>query len=153
MRNLLHRLPLYVEIVYCIHCLTPKHGCSPEDLDLISFSLQPSWGSVNSTPARVYTVVNRSPVFLLAACLYDRVASSEICLVPCTVTACSSFKRKRKSGRDVRGTTTTFCSKESRKVRTGCRGRGEITGSLKKTASRVRSKCGMLEAERTGAGP
>src|SRR5713226_6270649 len=47
-----------MEIVYGIHGLTPKHGCSPEDVILISFSLQPSWGSVNSTPARVYTVVN-----------------------------------------------------------------------------------------------
>jgi len=41
-----------------IHGLTPKHGCSPEDVILISFSLQPSWGSVNSIPAQVYTVVN-----------------------------------------------------------------------------------------------
>src|SRR5450755_2910892 len=56
--NLLHGLPLRMEIVYGIHGLTPKHGCSPEDVILLSFSLQPSWGSVNSTPARVYTVVN-----------------------------------------------------------------------------------------------
>src|SRR5436309_4527505 len=52
--NLLHTLFLCVEIMYCIHGLTPKHGCSPEDLSLISFSLQPSWGLVNSPPARVY---------------------------------------------------------------------------------------------------
>src|SRR6516225_3232847 len=59
LRNFLHRFPLCVEIVYRIHCLTPKHGCSPEVLILISFSLQPSWGSVNSPPARVYTGFNR----------------------------------------------------------------------------------------------
>ncbi|HKF37801.1 MAG TPA: hypothetical protein VKB35_12980 [Ktedonobacteraceae bacterium] len=35
-------------------------GCTPEEnFDFISFSLQPSWGSVNSPPARVYTVFNR----------------------------------------------------------------------------------------------
>ena len=55
---LLHCLALCIEIVYGIHGLTPKHSCSPEDLILISLSLQPSWGSVNSPPARVYTVVN-----------------------------------------------------------------------------------------------
>src|SRR5260221_12018730 len=27
-----------------IHGLTPKHGCSPEDVVLIFLSLQPSWG-------------------------------------------------------------------------------------------------------------
>src|SRR5579875_1404021 len=46
-----------MKIVYGEHCLTPKHGCSPEVI-LVFLSLQPSWGSVNSSPARVYTVVN-----------------------------------------------------------------------------------------------
>src|SRR5579875_207139 len=48
-----------MKIVYGEHCLTPKHGCSPEVI-LVFLSLQPSWGSVNSSPARVYTVVNRT---------------------------------------------------------------------------------------------
>ena len=43
-----------------IHDLTPKHGCSPEDLILISFSLQPPWGSVNSSPAQYTTGFNTS---------------------------------------------------------------------------------------------
>src|SRR5579875_893906 len=47
-----------MKIVYGEHCLTPKHGCSPEVI-LVFLSLQPSWGSVNSSPARVYTVVNK----------------------------------------------------------------------------------------------
>ncbi|MFL5704615.1 MAG: hypothetical protein ACJ8AG_17515 [Ktedonobacteraceae bacterium] len=33
-------------------------------LRLISYSLQPSWGSVNSTPARVYTVVNNVKAYV-----------------------------------------------------------------------------------------
>jgi hypothetical protein len=35
-------------------------GCTPEDdLDLISFSLQLSWGSVNSSPAQYTTGANK----------------------------------------------------------------------------------------------
>ncbi|BCL84625.1 hypothetical protein ccbrp13_70900 [Ktedonobacteria bacterium brp13] len=41
--------------MYGIHCLAPKHGCSPGDLILLSSSLQPSWGLVNLTPAQ-YTI-------------------------------------------------------------------------------------------------
>src|SRR5579875_2648333 len=50
-----------MKIVYGEHCLTPKHGCSPEVI-LVFLSLQPSWGSVNSSPARVYTVVNNGAI-------------------------------------------------------------------------------------------
>jgi hypothetical protein len=41
-----------------VHCLTPKHDCSPGDLILLSSSLQPSWGSVNLTPAQYIISAN-----------------------------------------------------------------------------------------------
>jgi hypothetical protein len=40
------------------HAAISKHSCSPEDLNLVVLSLQPRWGSVNSSPTRVYTVFN-----------------------------------------------------------------------------------------------
>lgn len=39
-----------------------------------------------------------SPLFLLAVCWYDQVASSTSSLVPVTDTACFSFQRERQSG-------------------------------------------------------
>src|SRR5579875_369250 len=59
-----------MKIVYGEHCLTPKHGCSPEVI-LVFLSLQPSWGSVNSSPARVYTVVNKELQAQMERCHFD----------------------------------------------------------------------------------
>ena len=42
-----------------IHCLTPKHDCSPEDLILLFTRLQPPWGLVNLTPVQYIIGPNR----------------------------------------------------------------------------------------------
>lgn len=54
LRNLLHRLPLVVSIVYRVHCLTPEHRGSPEVVFLIFLSVPPSWGSIHFIPAQFY---------------------------------------------------------------------------------------------------